>query len=218
METAVPIFGAAVFICGFCAAQKLAMRPVIQLTTPARARCRGAAERFGHRAAQLRIAESISTSASVSSGISRFSCASGPCRRSACGSASTIGSSGPHWPSLPSSVASVARSAAVERVKGQVDDLANIAFARRRFGHFFRRSSRIRFRQDRGERLLQPRGADEMVEQIGVGAVDAARHGFQCHRRRFRFRSILRARPEGSTNRLSSGLRLLHYDMLVSKP
>src|SRR3546814_6411753 len=52
-----------------------------------------------------------------------------------------------------------ARAALVKSIEGQIDDLADIAFAGRRFGHFPADRRAHGFGLIGGERLLQPRGA-----------------------------------------------------------
>lgn len=104
-----------------------------------------------------------------------------------------------------------ARAAAVEGVEGEVDDFAHIAFARRRFGHFFADRRAHGFGLIGGERLLQPRGAAEMVEQVRVGAVDPRRDGFQCHRRRPHFDEDMTRGLECRRTAFLGTETLLHY-------
>ncbi len=75
----------------------------------------------------------------------------------------------------------------VERVEGQIDHFARITIAGARAHHRVADLVRHRFGDPRGERLLQPGGRAEMVQEIGMRPPDPRGDGLErdCLRPRF---------------------------------
>jgi len=79
-----------------------------------------------------------------------------------------------------------ARARLVERVEGEVDDLARLVLGRPALvgARFLDQADDARadgFGEAAGQRALEPGGRAEMVQQIGVGAADPGGDGLQRH-------------------------------------
>ena len=74
-----------------------------------------------------------------------------------------------------------ARALRVKGVEGHVDDSARTHFAASGGLHRLADAGGDGLGQMRRQRLLQPGRRSEMVEKIGMGTIDPARHGLQRH-------------------------------------